>query len=448
MQRKSLALLLALSLSLCAACGREESPIPAAPEPPVQSEPEVVQPAEPEPEPAPEPEPEPIVKTATATIAATGDVLMHYPVIKSGQVSGGEEYNFDSIFTYFNSYVSAADYAVANLETTLSGLDNGYKYQGYPRFNCPDGIVSSVQRAGFDMLLTANNHSYDTGETGFLRTISVVDEVGLARIGTHLNTEEPRYHIQDINGIKVGMLCYTYETEDDSLEIKSLNCLPMNEKTSQLVNTFSYLRLEEFYAELEGHLTAMEEEGAQASVLFIHWGNEYQLRENDRQRAMAQAICDLGVDVIVGGHPHVVQPVELLTAQNDPDHTTVCLYSMGNAVSNQRIEQMPSYDGYTEDGVLFQVTFASYSDGTVMLEQADLLPTWVNLTKGEETGKTAYEIIPLDREVEDWKTAFTLTEKEYAQAERSYERTMSIVGAGLEQVQSVLSARPTPADRE
>ena len=440
MSRKSIALLMALCLGLCVACNREENPAPELQEPPVQTEPEVVQPVE--------PEPEPIVKTATATIAATGDVLMHYPIIKTGQVSEEGEYNFDSIFPYFSSYVSDADYAVANLETTLNGLENGYKYQGYPRFNCPDGIVASVQRAGFDMLLTANNHSYDTGEKGFLRTLSVVDDAGLDRIGTYLNAEEPRYHIEDINGIKVGMLCYTYETEDEDLSIKSLNGIPLNENTTNLVNTFSYLRLEEFYAELDGHLAAMEADGAQASVLFIHWGNEYQTKENDHQRAMAQGICDLGVDVIVGGHPHVVQPVELLTAQNDPNHTTVCLYSMGNAVSNQRIERLPSYNGYTEDGVLFQVTFASYSDGTVMLESAELLPTWVNLTKSEQTGKTAYEIIPLDREVEDWKSAFTLTDGEYAQAERAYERTMSIVGEGLELVQTELAARPTPADTE
>lgn len=438
MQRKYLAILLAMTVSLCAACSREESSASEIPNIPVQPEPEVAEPAE--------PEPDPIVKTATATVAATGDVLMHYPVIKTGQVSGGGEYNFDSVFTYFNSYVSAADYAVANLETTLCGLDNGYGYQGYPCFNCPDGIVSSVKRAGFDMLLTANNHTYDTGEKGLLRTLSVVDEVGLDRIGTHLDAEEPRYHIEDINGIKVGMLCYTYETEDDDPVIKSLNGIRLNEKTSQLVNTFSYLRLEEFYTELENSLTAMEEEGAQASILFIHWGNEYQLKENDNQRAMAQAICDLGVDVIVGGHPHVVQPVELLTSEEDPDHVTVCLYSMGNAVSNQRLERMPSYDGYTEDGVLFQVTFASYSDGTVMLENAELLPTWVNLTTGAQTGKTAYEIIPLDRGVEDWKTAFTLSDREFANAERSYERTVSIVGEGLEQVQTALAARPTPAD--
>ena len=431
---KLLSALLAVVMTVCSGCHGEELPAELQPEgePPVQTE--VAQPEE----------PVPIIKTSTATVAATGDVLMHYPVIKTGLDSATGEYNFDSIFTYFDDYVSAADYAVANLETTLCGLDNGYKYQGYPRFNCPDGIVGSMQRAGFDMLLTANNHTYDTGETGFLRTLSVIDGSGLARLGTNADGSEPKYTIQDVNGIKIGMICYTYETEDDDLVHKSLNGIRLTEKASGLINTFSYQRLEEFYAELEGHLKAMKAEGAQASILFLHWGNEYQTQENDYQRAMAQAVCDLGVDVIVGGHPHVVQPVELLTSQTEAEHRTVCLYSMGNAVSNQRIEQIPSAGGYTEDGVLFRVTFARYSDGTILLESADVLPTWVNLTTGVESGKKAYEIIPLDRSITDWKNAFTLTEEEYAEAEKSYERTMSIVGEGLEQVRQTLDNQPIP----
>ena len=437
MHSKLLSALLAAVMTLCAGCNRENIPADVRPEvePPVQ--PEVIQSRE----------PAPIVKTATATVAATGDVLMHYPVIKTGLDSATGEYNFDSVFPYFDDYVSAADYAVANLETTLCGLDNGYKYQGYPHFNCPDGIVSSVQRAGFDMLLTANNHSYDTGETGFLRTLSVIDNTGLARLGTNADESEPKYTIQDVNGIKIGMICYTYETEDDDPVRKSLNGIRLTEKASALVNTFSYLRLEAFYAELEEHLEAMRAEGVQASILFIHWGNEYQTRENEYQRDMAQAVCDLGVDVIIGGHPHVVQPVELLTSQTNPEHQTVCLYSMGNAVSNQRVEQLPSAGGYTEDGVLFQVTFAQYSDGTVLLEGANLLPTWVNLTTGAESGKRAYEIIPLDKSVEDWKTSFTLTGEEYAEAKKSYERTMSIVSEGLEEVRLALESRPTPEER-
>jgi len=441
-KHRTLAVLLSLMLVLIPGCSSQDNPVPEQAEPSVS--PEIVSP-EPAPAPAPAPEPEPIVKTSVATVAATGDILMHYPIIKTG-VQGDGSYDFGSIFPYFDDYVAEADYAAANLETTLSGLDNGYPYQGYPRFNCPDDIVDSLKNAGFDMLLTANNHTFDTGEKGMLRTLSVIDERGLARIGTNADESEPKFTVQEVNGIKIGMLCYTYETEDGDPERKSLNCLPMTETAAPLVNSFHYDRREDFYAELEAHLAAMEGEGAEAVILFIHWGNEYQLKENEIQREMAQRICDLGVDVIVGGHPHVIQPLDILTSRSDPEQKTVCLYSMGNAVSNQRLERIPSGKGYTEDGLLFQVTFSKYSDGTVLLESADILPTWVNLTTGAESGKTAYEIIPLDKSVEDWKTAFTLTEKEFTQAERSYERTMSIVGEGLEKVRAALDDQPIPTD--
>lgn len=434
-QHRIFAALLACMVALCG-CGKEDAPVAELPVP------------EPVPEEVLPPEPEPIIRESTATVAATGDVLMHLPVIKTGLDSATGEYDFANMFPYFGSYVGAADYAVANLETTLCGLDNGYPYQGYPRFNCPDGIVDSLKQAGFDMLLTANNHTFDTGETGFFRTLSVIDQAGLDRIGTNAEMSEPRYCVEEVNGIKLGMICYTYETEDDSLERKSLNGIPMSEKAGELINTFSYLRLEEFYTQLQSHLKAMERDGAEATILFIHWGNEYQTQENEAQRAMAQRICDLGVDVIIGGHPHVVQPVDLLASQTDPAHRTVCLYSMGNAVSNQRLERIPNAKGYTEDGVLFQITFAKYSDGTVLLESADVLPTWVNLTTGEETGKTTYEIIPLDKAVEDWKSVFTLTDGELAEAEASYQRTMSIVGEGLEEVRQALDSQPTPAEQE
>lgn len=442
MYQKMLCAVLAFAVTLCAGCHEEESRMDTPPDTPPPAQSELVQP-----EPARPEEPEPVVKTASASVAATGDVLMHYPVIRTGLDGATGTYNFDSIFTYFDDYVSAVDYAVANLETTLCGLENGYKYQGYPRFNCPDGIVDSLGQAGFDMLLTANNHSYDTGETGFLRTMSVIDDAGLAPLGTRADREKARYTVQDINGIRIGMLCYTYETEDDDPARKSLNGIRMTEEASDLINTFSYLHLDSFYAQLENQLSAMRSEGAEAVILFIHWGNEYQTWENEYQQTMAQAICDLGIDVIVGGHPHVVQPVKLLTSQSNPEHQTVCLYSTGNAVSNQRIEQIPSAGGYTEDGVLFQVAFAKYSDGTVLLESVELLPTWVNLTTGAESGTRAYEIIPLDKSVEDWKSTFTLTDEELAEAEKSYERTMSITGAGLEEVRQALEAQPTPEQR-
>lgn len=392
----------------------------------------------------PEPEPVPIVCESRATIGAMGDVLMHVPVIKTGTVDEGGNYDFADMFPYLSPYVEGVDYAAANLETTLCGTENGYPYRGYPRFNCPDGIVPSLKDAGFDLLLTANNHTFDTGEIGFFRTLNVVDEAGLDRIGTHAAPEEKRYLVEEINGIKVGMLCYTYETQEDPAA-KALNGLPLTEQVAGLVNTFHEAHLEDFYTELKGHLTAMEEEGAQATVLFIHWGVEYQTRENQLQQTMAQAICDLGVDVIIGGHPHVVQPVELFQSTLDPTHRTVCLYSMGNAVSNQRISEIPSAKGHTEDGLFFQVTFAAYTDGTVLLEGVEALPTWVNLTKNDETGRRVYEILPLDEEVEDWQTAFGLTDEELDRARSSYDRTMAIVGEGMEGVERYLAEQEIPS---
>lgn len=382
-----------------------------------------------------QPQPEKVV--ATATISTTGDVLMHMPVVNSCQEADGT-YNFDEIFQYLKAYSEAADYAVANLETTLAGTDNGYKYSGYPMFNCPDEIVDGVQNAGFDMLLTANNHCYDTRTVGLTRTLEVVADKGLDTLGTYASADDAKYLIKEINGIKIGMICYTYETEDDYANIPSINGILMKKADVGMINTFSYNHLDDFYQEVTAILEAMEAEGAEATMMFIHWGNEYQLKQNSLQTKTAQGLCDLGIDVIVGGHPHVVQPIDLLTSTTDPEHKTVCLYSLGNAVSNQRLGNI-SYvsTAHTEDGMLFSVTFAKYSDGTVVLESTDILPCWVNMTTA---GNRSYYILPLDDETTDrWQDLYDLTNAAYNSAVNSYERTMDIVGEGLEKCQTYLA---------
>jgi len=203
------------------------------------------------PPPSSEPTQPPITVESTATLAATGDILMHNPVIKTGTVTNGE-YDFSSIFTYFSDYVTAADYAVANLETTLASTDNGYAYSGYPQFNCPDGIVTSAKNAGFDLLLTANNHSYDTRSVGFRRTRQVIAERGLANLGSKQNADDPNYLVAEVNGIRIGMCCYTYEahplTESHPdgkfpYEEKALNGIPLKAADAPLINSFDYYYL-------------------------------------------------------------------------------------------------------------------------------------------------------------------------------------------------------------
>ena len=148
----------------------------------------------------------------------------------------------------------------------------------------------------------------------------------------------------------------------------------------------------------------------------------------------------------MGGHPHVIQPIDLLESANDPSHKTVCLYSTGNALSNQRLGAI-SYvkTAHTEDGIIFNFSFAKYSDGTVRLENVELIPTWVNMHTPADTGKKLYEVLPLDKQIEDWKTQFSLTDDTMKQAEDSYNRTMKIVGSGLEKVGSYLESLPPVA---
>ena len=207
--------------------------------------------------------------------------------------------------------------------------------------------------------------------------------------------------------------------------------------------------LDPFYTEIGGILEQMRNDGAEATVMFIHWGVEYQLTQNAEQQQIAQKLCDLGFDVIVGGHPHVVQPVELLESTVDPEHRTVCLYSMGNAVSNQRQGELTSITtAHTEDGAMFSMTFSKYSDGTVYLEDVALIPTWVRAI--DVNGNTVvrrsgtirrYEILPLDDSLRSqWQEQFGIDSSTLAQCADSWQRTMDITGAGLTQSQDYLRA--------
>ncbi|MBQ9761934.1 MAG: CapA family protein [Oscillospiraceae bacterium] len=382
-----------------------------------------------------------ITLIGNATIGATGDILMHKPCIRPGEQSDGT-YDFSAYFAHIQAYINATDYAVANLETTLAGLDLGYEYSGYPQFNCPDGIVPSLQGAGFDMLLTANNHTYDTSSVGFHRTMQVMKEYGMDFTGTFASREEDNYLVREIDGIRIGMICYTYEDAADAATVAP-NGHVMTKEDAQLINTFHKKDVAGFRTSLSADIANMEADGAEAIVLFIHWGDEYALTQNADQEALAQTACDLGVDVIVGGHAHVIQPMDLLTSTTDSDHKTVCLYSTGNAISNQRQGLISSITtAHTEDGILFSFTFAKYSDGTVRVESVEALPTWVNLYTSTETWKKVYDIIPLDKSTADWKTAFGLTDDTLSQAEASYDRTMAIIGDGLAEVNAYLASLP------
>lgn len=437
----SIGLLVFLCVKLATA---PQEPQLAQPTQPVTLPTETTQPPTTEPPTTAPPEPEHVV--STATILSTGDLLMHGGLINAANQGDGT-YDFGYIFPYITEYVTAADYAVANLETTLAGTAK--PYQGNPMFNCPDELVDAAKNAGFDMLLTASNHSYDSQQPGFERTIRTVREKGLTNLGTMLSAEEPKYVVQDINGIKIGMIAYTYEDSLGPGNPPALNYNPMNAGGYDLINCFRHSDPDSLYNHLGPQMELMKADGAEAIVVYLHWGQEYKLEANASQKEIAQHLCDMGVDVIIGGHPHVVEPVELLESTTDPSHRTVCLYSMGNAVSNQRQGLLKSITtAHTEDGVLFSVTFSKYSDGTVYLEDVELIPIWVRAV--DATGNTVvrssatirrYEMLPLDENRRDqWAEQFGIDDSTLIQCQDSWQRTMDIVGQGLSQSREYLKA--------
>lgn len=416
-----------------------QPPVPEAPA--VSAPPVLTAPTQPETEPTTEETtlPQGPQVVSSATIGSTGDLLMHVQLINTSRVEGG--YDFSPIFQYLAPYIRDLDYASANLETTFGGT--GSPYQGNPLFNCPDPLAENLRDIGFDMMLTANNHCGDTRADGIVRTVETVRASGMEALGTFLDGDEPRYTVVEVNGIKLGMISYTYATGVTGDGRPSLNHNTALAK-SGIVNFFHPNNLNKFYEELQGNLDDMKAEGAEATIVYLHWGTEYERSQNSTQRAIAQKLCDMGVDAIVGGHPHVVQPVELLSGTEDESHKTLVLYSMGNAVSAQRREKMRLKTGHTEDGLLYTMTFDKYDDGSVRLGGASVLPTWTQVL-GTTDNPKGYRILPLDdSRREEWGALFEVEGKTLDELTNSYNRTMDLVSLGLHQVEEYLAARENP----
>ena len=374
-----------------------------------------------------------IVETGRATILAAGDIMSHMPIVRSAETGSG--YDFSSMFQYVIPYTDKADYAVANLETTLSGTDGGREYTGYPDFNAPDALATGAYLGGFDMLLTANNRCYDYGTAGLLRTLETVRSAGMDSLGVSANAEENRYLVKDLNGIKIGMINYTFAEINDDRNRPTIDGEETDKNAAGLINVFDYDSTDMFYAEMENHLSGMQAAGAEAVVVYLHWGDEFHTEPGNSQKAIARKLCDMGVDVIVGSHPHTVQPAELLTS-SDGTHQTLCLYSAGNFLSNQRHDNIALTTGHSEDGVMLGFTFVRYSNGQVFLESAELIPTWV-LVRGSGDNR-AFRILPLDDQIADWAGAYDLDKNQLAEAKASAERTNAIVGSGMAAIRSAL----------
>lgn len=282
------------------------------------------------------------------TIAAVGDVLPHESVVESALDPATGSYDFRPVFAPVASYLSRADYAVANLETRLAGSEEGYT--GYPLLNSPLSLAYALKLAGLDLVTTANNHALDQGGDGLVTTLEQLDRIGLPHVGTNRSAKERATpFIVDIKGIKVAFLNYA----------DWLNGLSPPEGQE----TYAVAALDVDSVARDAAIARMW--GAEIVIALLHWGDEYERTPNEVQREIAEAILGRGVDVILGSHPHVIQPIEhVLEYENWRMKDKYVVYSVGNFLSAQRERYRDSgliaYVHIEKVGLRARVTGISY----------------------------------------------------------------------------------------
>lgn len=369
------------------------------------------------------------VKEAEATVMSTGDVLIHDPIYNSVKNSDGT-FDFSSCFKYLKNVVSSADYSVLNMECTLTDGSSGYS--GFPLFKTPDSLVQSLKEIGFDMAITANNHSADSGSEGVIRTAKVIRDAGLAQTGTKTSSNEKNYKIVTVNGINIGFINYTYGVINQNGRVSLNGNTALTAEVSKCINVFDYAKLNDFYKSAEKDIAEMKKDGAEAVLFYLHWGTEYNTKQNEIQETMAQKLAEFGADAIIGGHPHVIQPFKTILGKDGKK--VPCLYSMGNFISNQRKNIMDDSRGYTEDGILFNITLHRNSDGKVFVKSCSYVPLWVNLYTVDS--KRHYEVLPLHDLSNPEALGLNKISNGLKQATASKERTDSLVKSGIDEFNS------------
>ncbi|MEA3423206.1 MAG: CapA family protein, partial [Bacillota bacterium] len=275
------------------------------------------------------------------------------PIVNASK--NGLGYDFSGIFEQVGSLIKVGDIAIANLETTITEYRD--EYSGYSRFKSPVELVGNLKEAGFDVLTTANNHSYDNGDYGIETTIKVIEENKLYHTGTFIDSKD-HLLIMDVKRLKIGIVSYTYGTNG------------LRADNDYMVNYIDKNNIKEDYEKLIEKETDIQ-------IISLHWGTEYQSKPDNFQMEIESFVRGLGFDIVLGSHPHVLQKITY-------DENYFGMYSMGNFLSNQR-------DGYKDLGVIVDLVIEKFSD-EIIIRSVKLIPTWVNKY---DNGALAYKILPL-----------------------------------------------------
>lgn len=288
-------------------------------------------------------------KASTVSLSFVGDLLMHTAERKSGYIQEKNSYDFNYFFKDIKEYFADKDYIIGSFETPIIKENTDKAYSGYPAFKNPPEFIEAVKNASINALVTSNNHILDQGSKGAVETMNWLEKYSIPYTGTYKTYEESQEKpvlFLEKNNIKLALMNYTEMTN-------------MASTSTYIVN---YIDFDKIRKDIEFAKASK----ADMSIVWLHFGNEYQRFPSDKQKQTVETIAKMGADIIIGSHPHVIQPMEIL---NIDGRKVFVAYSLGNFISNQ-------YWRYSTDGLVLNLEIEK-KDDNVYFKNINYIPTAV-----------------------------------------------------------------------
>lgn len=341
-------------------------------------------------------------------LVATGDILCHNTQYFDAYIRSSGLYDFNYVFDDVKKYIEPFDIAISSLETSFAGADKGYS--NYPRFNTPDSLAEAIKNTGIDIVSTAGNHCLDYGFSGLSRTIDVLDANGLDHLGTYKTKEDQsKILYKYIGDVKIAFLNYTYGT----------NGIPIPDGKDFCVNLIDKNLI-------SSQISQAKAEGANLIVACMHWGTEYLTSSNSEQEDLADFLFLEGVDIIIGNHPHVIEPFEKreVTLEDGSVKTCFVAYALGNFTADQNYEN-------TRDSIILNLSLTYDFDDGLLINSVTYTPVYIYENNSVSTHK--FKLIDIEDAIEKYESGIdtSIGASLYNTLKKELDNIVSIVGDEL-----------------
>ncbi len=310
----------------------------------------------------------------TFTLTSLGDTLCHNTQYWDAYNNTTKEYDFSYVYEDISNYTSSSDLTIGSLETSFAGEDRGYS--NYPKFNSPDSLATALKNIGVDIISTAGNHALDYGYSGLCRTIDVLEENGLSHLGTYKTAEEQeKILIKNVKGVNIAFINYTYGTNGIPVPSDKPYCINLIDKDL-----------------IKKQIQVSKDQNVDMIVACMHWGIEYQTTASLEQEELADFLFQNGVDVILGNHPHVLEPMEKrnITLDDGTEKEVFVVYALGNLTADQR-------DEITRDSAILNLTITKQPDGKITIDKANYVPIY--MYKNPSASSKKFKILDIEKTI-------------------------------------------------